>query len=203
MTLALQCRPLRKRACSLPMSHFYRATPISTKYILVYFIKGKKQWLVNNGCLYIHQQSFRGFLLSLYWYLSRRSRSSLLSPPLLNHLFSMKEFSNGNIQTQVQNISEAVIPSLRFHKMILQSCHHSRIRGTDKLWNSTQLFLYGATKAIEVSKPVKSSLESQMTSQYIPPCQHYAASRHWKQPIRPVTCRVVAWCPKSHNCSLF
>lgn len=85
----------------------------------------------------------------------------------------MKEFSNGNIQTHVQNISEAIIPALRFHKNGFAKA--AIIHGSEaptKLWNSTQLFLYGATKAIEVSKPVKSSLESQMTSQNIPPCQH-------------------------------
>lgn len=60
----------------------------------------------------------------------------------------------------------------------------------------TQLLLYSATEAIEVLKSVKSSLASQMSSQYIPSCQHYAGPHYWKQWIRHIT---VAGCPKIHS----
>lgn len=73
---------------------------------------------------------------------------------------------------------------------VLQNRHRSGRRGTaETSENSPQLFLYGATKAIEVSKPVKSSRQSHMTSQYIPPRQRCTGSHHWKQRIRPIACK--------------
>lgn len=71
--------------CSLPESQLCLATPISTNYILVYFIKGGNRLLENNGRSYVHHQIFRGFLLTLKLrYDSSRSRSSLCCKHLIS-----------------------------------------------------------------------------------------------------------------------
>lgn len=117
MTLASQWRPLRTRACTLPESHFCHTTSISIKYILVYFRKRKKQWLVNNGCLYTHQQSLRGFLLTLSLVFEQESGSSFFFPLLPNHLLSLREFSNKIIYSHVLNIQlQQQLPILGFSK---------------------------------------------------------------------------------------
>lgn len=59
-------------------------------------------------------------------------------------------------------------------------CKTAITQGGEDSERAPQLFLYSATKVTGVLKPVKSSLESQMTSQYILLCQHDTGARHWK-----------------------
>lgn len=140
--------------CSLPESNFCLPTPISTKYILVYFIKrGNITMDLSITDVYTYnQQNSRGCLLPLQLGVGAGTHRKLFysASALIQHMFC---------------------------KIKKKPTHESKEQSNPE---TPSWFFIAPQKPLEVLEPVKSSPASLMTNQYIPPCQRSTDLHHWK-----------------------